>query len=522
MTWTAGAANGGTPVIDYRLSYAPSGSDVFSTLAEGITVTSYSTSVFPAGSEYTFKVESRNAYGYSTSYSNEITILQVQLPDAPISLANNVAITSSSVVGLTWSAGVFDGASPIIDYRVFYDQGTGTWISLKTGITSTSYTVTGLTASQLYVFKVQARNIMGYSEFSSQVSIRAAGIPDQPTAPTTTINGNYVDVAWTAPYDGGSDILSYTIKLKQSDGTTFTAESTDCVGSDPTVMSTTTCSVQISTIRSAPFSIPWGSSVYAKVIATNVVGNSLASLEGNGAIILTYPDPPTTLANNGDITSASVMAMTWSAGAADGGTPVIDYRISYSLAGSDTYQVIATGVISRNYQTASLTQGSLYIFRVESRNAFGYSQSFSNEIQILQAQKPDVPLNLANDATITDATQVGLTWTDGLFNGGSSIIDYRVSYDQGAGQWVTLASGVLVKNFVATSVTANTIYAFKVEARNTIGYSTKSAEFSIRAAAVPDTPAAPTTAINSDQVVISWIAPHHGGSAILSYTITFR
>jgi hypothetical protein len=37
---------------------------------------------------------------------------------------------------------------------------------------------------------------------------------------------------------------------------------------------------------------PWGSSIYAKVTAINLYGNSIESLEGNGAIILTNPDAP--------------------------------------------------------------------------------------------------------------------------------------------------------------------------------------------------------------------------------------
>jgi len=79
-------------------------------------------------------------------------------------------------------------------------------------------------------------------------------------------------------------------------------------------MSTTTCSVKISTIRSAPFSIPWGSSVYANVIATNVVCNSLASLEGNGVFILTNPDAPTLLVKNTDGPSATAIALYWTLG----------------------------------------------------------------------------------------------------------------------------------------------------------------------------------------------------------------
>jgi hypothetical protein len=45
-------------------------------------------------------------------------------------------------------------------------------------------------------------------------------------------------------------------------------------------------------LHEADFSLPWASHVYAKVIATNVYGDSTESSEGNGAIIVAVPDKP--------------------------------------------------------------------------------------------------------------------------------------------------------------------------------------------------------------------------------------
>lgn len=84
---------------------------------------------------------------------------------------------------------------------------------------------------------------------------------------------------------------------------------------------------------------------------------------------------------------------------------------------------------------------------------------------------PDAPLNLANNAAQTDSDQIGLTWDDGAANGGSVIIDYRVTYDSGSGNYVPLATGVYTKNFIATGLSAGTTYAFKIESRNQYGYS---------------------------------------------------
>lgn len=116
------------------------------------------------------------------------------------------------------------------------------------------------------------------------------------------------------------------------------------------------------------------------MLATNVVGSSAASTPGYGAVILTNPDPPSALANNPAITSATVIGMTWTAPTVVGGTPVIDYRISWDQ-GTSQYTDLATGITTLSYSTtATLTANTVYRFRVESRNAYGYSTSFSNEV----------------------------------------------------------------------------------------------------------------------------------------------
>jgi hypothetical protein len=53
--------------------------------------------------------------------------------------------------------------------------------------------------------------------------------------------------------------------------------------------------VPASSLLAAPFNIVWGSSIFAKVYATNIYGNSIESSGGNGAIILTNPDAPYSL-----------------------------------------------------------------------------------------------------------------------------------------------------------------------------------------------------------------------------------
>lgn len=47
-------------------------------------------------------------------------------------------------------------------------------------------------------------------------------------------------------------------------------------------------------------------------------------------------------------------------------------------------------------------------------------------------------MNLKNDPEITNETTIGLNWTPGSSDGGSEIIDYRISYSQLNNNYIVL------------------------------------------------------------------------------------
>jgi len=66
------------------------------------------------------------------------------------------------------------------------------------------------------------------------------------------------------------------------------------------------------------------------------------------------------------------------------------------------------------------------------------------------------------------------------------VIDYTILFDQGLGVFVELESGVTTQYYTTTvPLTPDTIYTFKVKARNSVGFSLLSETISIRAAEVP-------------------------------------
>jgi hypothetical protein len=80
---------------------------------------------------------------------------------------------------------------------------------------TTSYTTSvALTQGRTYTFKVQARNSVGLSAFSTSLAILTATVPGKPTSVSTSISGSNVLVSWATPDDGSAAITSYTIKLQ--------------------------------------------------------------------------------------------------------------------------------------------------------------------------------------------------------------------------------------------------------------------------------------------------------------------
>jgi hypothetical protein len=95
-----------------------------------------------------------------------------------------------------------------------------------------------------------------------------------------------VKFSWSAPFDQGSPITGYKVLVKQSDGF-FREETTSCnMATDPSLY----CLIPVVTLTASPYSLSWGTDVYAKVIAKNAYGSSIESLPGNGDKVITSPN----------------------------------------------------------------------------------------------------------------------------------------------------------------------------------------------------------------------------------------
>jgi hypothetical protein len=89
----------------------------------------------------------------------------------------------------------------VLDYRVWYDQGTNNFVILASNVPTKSFLLTaGVVSGTYYKFKVEARNVIGYSALSAEISILAATVPPAVTnVVTQAMDNNTVKISWLRP-----------------------------------------------------------------------------------------------------------------------------------------------------------------------------------------------------------------------------------------------------------------------------------------------------------------------------------
>lgn len=114
-------------------------------------------------------------------------------------------------------------------------------------------------------------------------------------------------------------------------------------------------------LHNSPFDLPWASSIWVKVWATNIYGTSELSEAGNVGIIYAVPDAPVDLTENLVERTYTTLGFVWTDGADPGGLPIIDYKVQVTDT-QGNYNVIAEFLNSASYTALSLTIGEYYNF----------------------------------------------------------------------------------------------------------------------------------------------------------------
>lgn len=108
------------------------------------------------------------------------------------------------------------------------------------------------------------------------------------------------------------------------------------------------CTITLETLKASPFNLVKDDPVNVRIVSVNMYGDSTESETGVGAVIQLVPDAPVNLENDSTATSDTQIRFTWSDGASDGGTQIIDQAVYYDQ-GTDAFVLLDGTVEDRFY-----------------------------------------------------------------------------------------------------------------------------------------------------------------------------
>jgi hypothetical protein len=163
LSWTDNSGN----ETGFKIERKTGAGGTYSQIATvGANVTTYSNTGLAASTTYFYRVRANNGSGDS-AYSNEASATTQAGGTAPAAPAGLTATAvSSSQINLAWTAS--SGATSYNVKRATVSG--GPYSTIATGVTTTSYSNTGLSASTTYYYVVSAVNSSGESANSSQAS----------------------------------------------------------------------------------------------------------------------------------------------------------------------------------------------------------------------------------------------------------------------------------------------------------------------------------------------------------------
>ena len=374
-------------------------------------------------------------------------------PGGTIGAPSNLTATtaSSSQINLSWTASTTSG----VTYSVYrsttngFTPGSGNLVT--SGLSTTTYSNTGLSSGTTYYYLVEAVNSTASSGPSNQATATTTAVV--PTAPTsltaTAASDSQINLSWTAPTTGGT--VTYSLYRSTTSG--FTPGSGNLVASG---LSTTTYSNT---------GLTASTTYYYLVEAVNSAGTSPASNQASAATPAA-PAAPTAL--TATTVSSTQIHLSWTASTTSGVTYSV-YRSTTSGFTPGSGNLVASGLSTTTYYNTGLTASTTYYYVVEAVNSNGSSAASNQASALTSPTAPNAPTALT--ATVASSTQINLSWTASTTSGVTYSV-YRSttsSFTPGSGNLVT--SGLSGTTYSNTGLAALTTYYYVVEAVNAAGSS---------------------------------------------------
>lgn len=333
--------------------------------------------------------------------------------------------SSTGSITLEWEPAFEDGGSSITQYQLYYDSleaagtsGTENWQEyVLTTPLSLSQTVTGLTATQQYRFKVRARSGSTLAGDYSPISVyypAAVPVAIAFIEADTEQNGSNITLHWTQPASSDLPVLGYKVYTNEGYRTYDFVLQKDVQSPDVTELTVTDLTPGIEyafkiSAYSAVGESPISSAIY--VFAMTKPGTPDAPIWVSSAQV--------------DATTAKI-TLRWEPVLNTGYVPLADYRLYQHKVGSAAAASVACGGSGDptllSCEVTGLTLDADYEFWVTALNTL--ESDPSDNITLTAAGLPETPGAITQVSRTPQS--ITLSWTAPSNNGGSAVLAYTV------------------------------------------------------------------------------------------------
>ncbi|MGI9197160.1 MAG: fibronectin type III domain-containing protein [Candidatus Nanopelagicales bacterium] len=244
---------------------------------------------------------------------------------------------------------------------------------------------------------------------------------------------------------------------------------------------------------------------------------STATFSGDVASSIA-PGAPTSVSATG---AAGTATVTWVAPAYTGGSPLVNYVLTWSSDNGQTWNSWASIPAAQTTYTGALPGGTTYVFRVAAANqsTTGPASTPSNPVTVTASSA--APTNVQGTPGYAS---VALTWTAPAQTGGAPVTGYFIRYStDGGGAWAQMPNtGSAATSYTVPNLTSQAGYIFEVAAINSAGTSPWSTASSIIYPVLdPNAPSDVVGTSGYQSVELTWLPPPNSAVPVTGYNVRY-
>ena len=409
----------------YKVQYKAASSSTWSTATYSTGATSITISNLSSGTQYQWRVRSNCVGGIST-YAINGFVTSVNCNPPTGLFTSNMTVNSAK---LNWTG------SPVAStYLVqFKKSSVASWSTYSSGTTSTSVTLTGLSSSTAYDWRVRSNCSGGHASSLVQTSFSTQ---TPCNAPTGLSESSITQTSATLVWNQMLGSSSYRVQYKAASSSTWLTAT----------YSTAATSINISNLTSG--------TQYQWRVRSNCVGG-ISTYAINGFVTSVNCNPPSGLfTSNMTVNSAK---LNWT------GSPVAStYLVQYKKSSVSSWSTYSSGTTSTSVTLTGLSSSTAYDWRVRSNCSGGQVSSLIKTSFLTQT-----PCGRPSGASTTNisTTSAKLNWTS-VFDAASYRVEYKKS---NVSAWTVATNGINNLNINISNLSQNTNYNWRVRANCSSG-----------------------------------------------------